>query len=226
MTVRRRGKLLVGPVDLTLGPAGLTIVLGPNGSGKTTLLRALHGLERLSAGTVSWQMPAPDCQTRQAFVFQRPVMMRRSVQDNLAYPLTLAGMPRKAARKMAAEWAARVGLGHVLDIPAPQLSGGERQKLALARALMRQPEMLFLDEPCAALDGPATREIETILSQALADGTRILMATHDIGQARRLATDILFMMGGQIIEQGPATAFFANPQTPQAKALINGDIVE
>ncbi|WP_296424876.1 ATP-binding cassette domain-containing protein [Yoonia sp.] len=224
--VKRRGKTLLGPVDLTVSQTGFTIVMGPNGAGKTTLLRALHGLERLSGGQVQWQIPLRDTLQRQAFVFQTPIMMRRSVRDNLAYPLILHGTPKAAAYALAADWAGRIGLGRALDQQAPQLSGGEKQKLALARALMRSPDILFLDEPCANLDGRAIREIEAILKSAQAGGTRILMATHDIGQARRLASDVVFLMHGKIIEMAAADAFFGAPKTPQAAALLNGDIVE
>jgi len=223
---RVRGKTLVGPVDLQIGETGLTIVMGPNGSGKTTLLRLMHGLQRVSGGRVEWAVPDGVARGRQAYVFQSPIMMRRKVVDNIAYPLILHGVPRRQARSTAAEWAARFGLGDALERPAPYLSGGEKQKLALARALIRQPEILFLDEPCANLDGRAIREIETILQQAQADGTRIVMATHDMGQARRLATDVVFMYGGMVHETALASAFFKQPATAEAHAFINGDIVE
>lgn len=224
--VKRKGKMLLGPVDIDVAQTGFTIVMGPNGSGKTTLLRALHGLERLSSGTIRWQVPLKDAQTRQAFVFQTPIMMRRSVRDNLAYPLLIHGVPKGDANQTAADWAARVGLQGALDLPAPQLSGGEKQKLALARALIREPEIVFLDEPCANLDGAAMREIERILKDAQSSGTRIIMSTHDVGQAKRLADDVVFLMHGRIIEHGPADQFFAGPSTPQATALLRGDIVE
>jgi tungstate transport system ATP-binding protein len=224
--VKRRGKTLLGPVDMTVAAQGFTIVMGPNGAGKTTLLRTLHGLERLSAGQIEWQVPLAAAQMRQAFVFQTPIMMRRSVRENIAYPLLVEGQSKSKAYARADEWAKRVGLGAALDQPAPQLSGGEKQKLALARALIRDPQIIFLDEPCANLDGRSMREIEAILKDAQSNGTRILMATHDIGQARRLADDIVFLMHGNIIETAPAKDFFAGPTTQQAKALLQGDIVE
>ncbi|MCK4712190.1 MAG: ATP-binding cassette domain-containing protein [Marinosulfonomonas sp.] len=223
---RIRGKTLVGPVDLVIGATGLTIVMGPNGSGKTTLLRLMHGLQRVSGGQVEWNVPDTVARARQAYVFQTPIMMRRYVVDSIAFPLTLHGMKKPEARELATEWAKRFGLGHALDRPAPVLSGGEKQKLALARALIRQPEILFLDEPCANLDGRATREIEMLLNEAQASGTRIVMATHDMGQARRLATDVVFMYGGKVHETGQAAAFFDGPKTAEATAFINGDIVE
>ncbi len=130
------------------------------------------------------------------------------------------------ARASASDWARRFGLGDALQRPAPVLSGGEKQKLALARALIRRPDILFLDEPCANLDGRATREIEALLQVARDAGTRIVMATHDMGQARRLASEVVFMYDGRVHETGPARRFFETPATAQAAAFINGDIVE
>ena len=165
VSVRRKRKTLLGPVNYTLDGAGLTAVIGPNGSGKTTLLRVMHGIERLSGGNANWAVSQPEARRRQAYVFQTPILLRRTVAGNLQYPLQLV----KAAdiENRVADWAARAGLVDKLDLPANRLSGGERQKLALARALITQPDVLFLDEPCANLDGHATHEIEAILSNAL-----------------------------------------------------------
>lgn len=225
-TVRRRGKVLVGPVDLTLSAQGTTIVIGPNGAGKTSFLRMLHGIARMSEGSVTWACAAIEARSRQAFVFQQPVMMRRSVLGNLAYPLRLKGVSRAQARGQAAQAAADVGLDQMLGRPAHFLSGGERQKLALARALITKPDVLFLDEPCSSLDGRATREIEAILMRAASAGTRLIMSTHDMGQARRLATEVLFLLNGKLHETGLATQFFTDPSTDAARAFLNGDIVE
>ncbi|MFQ5438379.1 MAG: ATP-binding cassette domain-containing protein [Paracoccaceae bacterium] len=225
-TAHMRGKKLVGPVDYCLEAEGLTIVIGPNGAGKTTLLRLMHGLQRCSGGQVRWAVPVADARHKQAFVFQAPIMMRRKVVDSLAYPLRLRGMARAEANRTAQSCAARFGLGELLDSWAPMLSGGEKQKLSLARALIIEPEVLFLDEPCANLDGRATREIETILQAAKAADARIVMSTQDIGQARRLADDVIYMHKGLVHEKGRAGAFFPAPETPEAKAFTNGDIVE
>ncbi len=222
-----RGKVLIGPIDLTIGREGFTIVMGPNGAGKTTLLRLMHGLQRLSAGALSWNLPQSEARNRQAYVFQAPIMMRRSVLDCIAYPLVLHGLNKVEAREQATALADNFGLGDLLLRPAPVLSGGEKQKLSLARALIRGPEILFLDEPCANLDGRATREIETILLRAQTRGTRIVMSTHNMGQARRLASDVVFMYGGKVHECADADSFFGNAQkTPEATAFVNGDIVE
>ena len=225
-TTRRRGRTLVGPVDLALDGAGTCVVLGPNGSGKTSLLRLLHGIARLSDGTIDWACGMAAARNAQGFVFQRPVMLRRSVLDNLAYPLRARGVAAGAARARAADWAGRVGLGALLERPAPVLSGGEQQKLAIARALVTEPALVFLDEPTAALDGRATREIEGILADAAATGTRLILSTHDMGQARRLASRIVFLLGGRVHETGPAASFFAAPASPEGRAFLNGDIVE
>ncbi|WP_424938994.1 ATP-binding cassette domain-containing protein [Aliiroseovarius sp. S253] len=224
--LRRAGKTLVGPVDLELQAKGVTIVIGPNGAGKTSLLRMMHGIARLGGGSIHWACPPEEARAHQAFVFQHPIMMRRSVLGNLAYPLRLAGHKRSEANEQAAQAAEQVGLGDMLDRPAPHLSGGERQKLALARALITRPELLFLDEPCASLDGRATREIEEILTRAAAAGTRLIMSTHDMGQARRLATEVLFLLNGNIHEHRAADVFFGGAPSAQAQAFLKGDIVE
>lgn len=223
--VTRKGKRILGPVSHKVAPQGVSVVIGPNGAGKTTLLRAMHGMERLSGGHIRWAIPEPQTRAKQAFVFQRPTMLRRSVLDNIAYPLVVSGMPRAEARARAAERAREVGLEDRLHMPAQYLSGGEGQKMALMRALIRDPEILFLDEPCANLDGPATRDIEAILTRARGAGTAIVMSTHSMGQARRLADHMVFLHHGQIIEHGPTEPFFTAPQTPEARAHIQGDLI-
>ncbi|WP_424941148.1 ATP-binding cassette domain-containing protein [Aliiroseovarius sp. S253] len=225
-TIRRKGKRLVGPIDLTLQGQGITIVIGPNGAGKTTLLRMMHGIARLSDGAITWGCDLNTARQAQSFVFQQPILMRRSVRDNIAYPLRLRGVARDQARAKASKVGQQVGLGAMLDRPATFLSGGERQKLAIARATITDPTLLFLDEPCASLDGRATREIEEILLQAAASGTRLIMSTHDMGQARRLADDVMFLLNGQIHEHASADQFFDHPKTPETRAFLNGDIVE
>ncbi len=225
VTVVRRGKTIIGPVDLTIAPGGLTVILGPNGAGKTTLLRTMHGVERASGGALRWHGPRGDADLRQSFVFQTPIVLRRSVVENIAYPLLIRGRAKAAARAAAADWAGRVGLAAALDRPAQVLSGGERQKMALARALITGPEIVFLDEPTANLDGRSMREIEAILVAARDRGTRLVLATHNLGQARRLGTEIVFLHNGLVHEAAGADSFFAGPATAEARAFLNGDIV-
>lgn len=225
LTIRRGGRTILGPVTARLEGDGISILMGPNGSGKTTLLRAMHGLEWPSSGKIRWAVDPEAARLRQAFVFQSPTILRRSVLDNIAYPLILRGTPRRTARDRAAEMAGRVGLGAVLSQPGLVLSGGEKQKLALARALILTPEVLFLDEPCANLDGRATRDIEQILRDARAQGTRIVMSTHDLGQARRLADDIWFLQSGRLAETTPKETFFTAPRSAEAQAYLRGDLL-
>jgi tungstate transport system ATP-binding protein len=224
-TVRKRGKLIIGPVDLTLGAEGVTILMGPNGAGKTTLLRLIHGLDRLRAGKAEWRIPEAEARKRQSFIFQRPILLRRSVLDNIAYPLRLRGYRPARARAEAEDWGARCGLAEMLDRPAHVLSGGEQQKLALARAMVTRPELLLLDEPTSHLDGRSTREFEQLLRETIATGTRVMMATHDMGQARRLATEVVFLYQGGVLEHMAADDFFAGAGDPKAQAFLKGDII-
>ncbi len=226
VAVRRRGKSILGPITTDMAGTGFTIILGPNGSGKTTFLKVLHGVERISDGALEWSIPETEARQAQAYVFQSPIMLRRSVAANLAYPLQLEKLGKPAIAKRVSEWAQRIGLSDALDRPATRLSGGEKQKLAIGRALIRQPKVLFLDEPCANLDGRATREIEALLLDANQRGTRIIMSTHNLGQAKRLATDVLFLLNGRIHERGDADVFFAKPSGEESAAFLKGDIVE
>ncbi len=223
--VRKRGTQIIGPLSMRLQGTGCSIVMGPNGSGKTTFLRLMHGLEKASEGRVKWQGRRSDVYKKQSFVFQTPVVMRRSVAENIAFPLTVRGVSWKRALQAADQWIEDVGLAQSAHKDALVLSGGEKQKLALARALITKPEILFLDEPSTNLDGASTHDIETLIKKAQAGGTRIVMATHDFGQARRLATEIFFMYHGKIHEHAINGDFFAGPKTEEAQAFIRGDIL-
>lgn len=224
------GRTLIHDLNARFEAGPRSIVLGPNGAGKSLLLRLCHGLLRPSRGRLSWHGQAArglDRQTRrrQAMVFQRPVLLRRSALANVAYPLILRGVARGEARARAAEALARAGLDSLASRPARVLSGGEQQRLALARAWVTEPEILFLDEPTASLDPAATRAVEELVLQIHQAGTKIVMTTHDLGQARRLAEEVLFLHQGRLIERGPAEAFFTAPRTPEAAAFIRGELV-
>ncbi|MCC3304427.1 ATP-binding cassette domain-containing protein [Sneathiella sp. HT1-7] len=223
--VRKGTKNIVGPLDLSFGATGCSILIGPNGAGKTTFLRLLHGLERPNSGTVKWAAKKSEIYNRQSFVFQSPVVLRRSGIENIAYPLFVRGVAKRAARAEATKWIDRIGLSDVGHYDAHVLSGGEKQKLAMARALITKPEVLFLDEPTANLDGASTLDVERLILSAREAGTRIIMATHDFGQAKRLADEILFMYRGKIHERAATDDFFGDPQTEEAQKFIRGDIL-
>ena len=209
---------IVRDLTLDLASGAPTVLLGPNGSGKSTLLRLAMGLVRPTSGRVTWgHREAPG--ERLAMVFQRPVMLRRSAAANVAYALPA----RDDAR--VTQLLAQVGLAPLADRPARKLSGGEQQRLALARALARDPEVLFLDEPTASLDPAATKAVEDIVRGVAAAGVKIVMATHDIGQARRLAGDVVFLARGRLTERADAARFFHAPATSEAGAFLRGDLV-
>jgi len=216
------GAALLRGIDLVLEAGPPSILIGPNGAGKSLLLRLLHGLLPPGVGQVAWQGRAAP---RAAMVFQRPVMLRRSVRANAAYPLALAGVPRAERAPRVAEALALVGLTELADRPARRLSGGEQQRLALARAAALRPEVLFLDEPCASLDPAATAAAERIIGDIARQGCKIVMATHDLGQARRLAGEVVFLHRGRVWEHSPAARFFDNPATPEAAAFLRGDLL-
>jgi tungstate transport system ATP-binding protein len=206
-------------LSLTLEPGLRTVVLGPNGAGKSVLLRTLHGLIAPTTGTVSWHRPV-----RQAMVFQRPVMLRRSALANVRYALAVSGMPEPERTKLASSALARVGLADIAYRPARVLSGGEQQRLALARAWALRPGILFLDEPTASLDPGATAEIERVISSIAAEGTRIVMTTHNLGQARRLADEIVFIHAGRVFERTAADRFFDQPASDEARLFLQGEL--
>jgi tungstate transport system ATP-binding protein len=212
-------------LNLTIARGAPTLIVGPNGSGKTSLLRLCMGLARPSAGSITWGGRADAGPLRRAIVFQRPVMLRRSVAGNIAYALAQGGVPRQMRAERAADLLERVGLADLSERAARRLSGGEQQRLALARALARNPEILLLDEPTANLDPAATRAVEEIVLTAAESGIKIVMASHDLGQVRRLAGDVIFLVRGTLCERKLVIDFLDNPSTPEAFAFLRGDLV-
>lgn len=218
------GKRLIKDISYRFVAGPRTIILGPNGAGKSLLLRLCHGLLETSGGSVDWQEKDTPGQ-HQAMVFQRPVMLRRSAAANIDYALSLKKIPLKERRERTAEVLERTGLDSLAHEPARVLSFGEQQKLALARAWALRPQVLFLDEPTASLDPSATHAIEEVI-QAIHDaGTRIIMTTHDLPQAQRLADEILFIHRGRLLESGPAASFFTSPTTELAQAFLRGELL-
>ena len=174
---------------------------------------------------MAWNAPEPPgAPRRQAMVFQRPVMLRRSALGNVTYALRLAGVPRAQREPRAIEALREVGLEALARTPARVLSGGEQQRLALARVWALHPEILFLDEPTANLDPGATHEIERIIGELHAAGTKIVMVTHNLGQARRLGDEILFIHDGRLVERAPADRFLKHPASPEAAQFLEGEL--
>lgn len=229
VVIGRGGRALLDHATMRLrSGAGLTVILGPNGAGKSLLIRALAGLVEVDTGRVTWSGIAPDRERARGigFVLQRPVMLTRSALDNLVFPLRVAGVDPASARKIAQGRLADQGLAHIAATPARRLSGGEQQRLALLRALVLEPEVLFLDEPAANLDPSSTSAIERQLRAAVAEGgAHVVLVTQDLAQARRLADEVVFVHKGKVLEQADAADFFCAPVTPQARAFISGELV-
>jgi tungstate transport system ATP-binding protein len=225
VSIRARGVTILDRVKLTLEAGPPTLLIGPNGSGKTTLLRVAMGLLTPSGGRVTWggrEHASPD---RRAILFQRPAMLRRSASGNIRYALAAADVPRAERASRVDALLTEVGLAGLAKRPARRLSGGEQQRLALARALALDPAVLFLDEPTASLDPAATKAIEDIVRTVTGRGVKVVMSTHDLGQAKRLAGDVIFLHRGRLIEQSSAEGFFDSPRSEEARKFIAGELL-
>lgn len=209
-------------VTMDLDVQGCTVIMGPNGAGKSLLLKLMHGLMTPTSGQIMWgAKPPSDVMSRQALVLQKPVLLRRSVAANIDFVLKARGKDIGLRDGLLEH----VGLLHKATQPARLLSGGEAQRLSLARALATEPEVLFLDEPTASLDPASVLAIERIVSDARSRGVRIVWVTHDIGQARRMADDVVFLQAGQVAEHSAAAAFFSEPRSQAARDYLDGRIV-
>jgi tungstate transport system ATP-binding protein len=215
---------IIRGVSATLDAGPRTIILGPNGAGKSVLLRLCHGLLKPTGGSIDWNSLADPPPRRQAMVFQRPIMLRRSALGNVTYALRLAGVPRRLLEEQALAALRAVGLESHARVAARVLSGGEQQRLALARVWALHPQVLFLDEPTANLDPASTHEIEKIILDLHAAGIKIVMVTHNLGQARRLGDEILFLHEGRLIERGPAESFLRRPHSVEAARFLEGEL--
>ena len=217
---------LLKDVTCTLDADDITIIVGPNGAGKSLLLRLCRGLLEPSAGAIEWSGAAGrNPQNYQAMVFQRPVLLRRSVQANIEFALALRKVPRRRRRALVEEALRRAGLNRFATTSARVLSFGEQQRLALARSWALRPQVLFLDEPTASLDPAATHVIEEVILAMKNEGTKIIMSTHDLGQARRLADEVMFIHRGRLMEKADAEEFFAGPKNDLAQAFLRGELL-
>lgn len=228
LSVHRDGRTLLYGVSVMLATGGgITVLIGPNGAGKSLLIRCLAGLVAPDEGTVTWNGSSPDPARRPriGFVLQRPVMLRRSSRDNILYALAVTGLTGSDAENIADSELQHAGLGAIAATNARHLSGGEQQRLALARALALKPDVLFLDEPAANLDPASTAAIEARLQDVVAAGVHAILVTQDLKQARRLATSIIMMHNGRILEHTPAPDFFAKPRSATAQKFLDGALL-
>ena len=218
------GKRLIDRIDADFRPHRRTVIMGANGTGKSLFLRLLHGLIRPTEGEVLWHGRPLDREGRrgQAMVFQRPVMLRRSVLANLRFALAVRGVGGADRAAREAEAIDRARLADLANRPARVLSGGEQQRLAIARALISAPQVLFLDEPAASLDPASTHAIEQQIGEAHASGVTVVLVTHDIGQARRLGDDLIFLHAGRVVEAGPVPDVLDTPRSEAARAWLDG----
>jgi len=226
------GLSLIENLSLTLEAGGPTFLIGPNGAGKSLLLRICHGLVKPTKGRILWgdgkdltDTTRRQYRRRQAMVFQRPILMRRSVAANVEFALKLRGMSQANRKQRVAQALEVAHLQHLAQRPAMVLSGGEQQRLALARAWSVDPEIMLLDEPRANLDPSSTKALETVIEDISRAGTKILMATQDLGQARRLAAEVLLIHKGNLVERASASDFFAAPRSPEGRAFLEGDLL-
>ncbi len=226
VTYAANGRNILCQVSLEIETGPRTVILGPNGAGKSVLLRICHGLITPREGSVCWHGSAiVNGGVRQAMVFQRPVMLRRSAHANIRYALRLNGTSKRKLNHLADEALARTGLSEVARTPAHHLSIGEQQRLALARAWVLKPEVLFLDEPTASLDPASTRAVEDIVRAIDRSGTKIIMTSHDLAQARRIAHEVIFLHKGKVIEDTSAAMFFESPDSPEAQGFLAGELL-
>jgi tungstate transport system ATP-binding protein len=220
VSVRLGNVTALREVDLAIAKGRRIVVLGANGAGKSVLLRTLHGLLVPAGGEIVTSVD----RAHQGMVFQRPVLLRRSVRANVEYALAVRGVGRRERAARARDAIGRVWLAHLAERQARVLSGGEQQRVALARAWALEPALLFLDEPTASLDPAAASEIERVVGEIHASGTTVVMATHNLGLARRFADEIVLLHAGRVAEVAPADRFFAAPASREAALFLEGEL--
>jgi len=221
------GRKIINDVSCWIGSSGRTVILGPNGAGKSVMLRLCHGLLKPAAGEIRWgDLPVAQAREQQAMAAQHPVLLRRTVTGNLMHVLRVKGVPRGERQALVDAALQQAGLADLGARAARTLSGGQQQRLAIARAFVLRPAVLLLDEPTANLDPAAVRGVEELIGAIGAAGTKILMTTHDIAQARRLAADVMFLNDGRLLEHAPAAEFFAAPKHPAAARFLAGELLD
>lgn len=222
LVYRVRGRTVIDHLNATIATPRVTALIGPNGAGKSVTLRLIDGLLSLDAGMI--RIGPGSTSVRRAFVFQRPAMVRASAAYNVALGLTSHGLPHRERHDRIRAALARAGLLDRARDPATKLSGGEQQRLALARVLATEPQLLLLDEPTANLDPTATEAIEDLIAEAARSGTKVLLVSHNLGQVKRLAEDVIVLTGGRVVEHGPAQQVIAAPRSAEARTYIKGEL--
>jgi tungstate transport system ATP-binding protein len=219
-SVRYGSRLALADVDLAVGRSEFVGVVGPNGAGKTTLLRALHGLVPLAAGA-----RATEGRPRIAMLFQRPFLVRMSVLGNLVLALWLARVPRRERRDRALQALAHVGLVADMHRPALELSFGQQQRAAFARALALQPDVLLLDEPTVSLDPGGAHDVEALIAGIAERGVTVVMISHNLAQVRRLARRVVHLEHGRVQADLDTRRFFEGPLPPSAARFLQSETV-
>lgn len=223
VSFRASGRPVIDGLSAAIPKRGVTAIVGPNGAGKSVTLRLIDGLLRPDSGAIRFPGSDP-ARVRRAFVFQRPALLRADLAANVALALAPLRLPRAEARDRVEAALDRVGLAHRAREAARKLSGGEQQRLALARALAVRPHLLLLDEPTASLDPAATEAVERIVAGIAAEGTKVVLVSHHLGQVARLAEDVAVLAHGRVVEHGPVRSVLENPQSPEARAYIAGEV--
>ena len=222
-----QGNPLLNIDYLKMDKPGITVVLGPNGAGKSLLLKLIQGIEKPTFGQIRLNgMPASDKGGHQSMVLQTPTFLRLSVYQNIAVCLRRDNFfLSKDQKNEVLAMLEKVGLVDKMKLPARLLSGGEKQKLSLARALISKPKILLVDEPTSTIDPSTTFFIEDIIKAKAENDTKIIFVTHDIHQALRLARYAIMIYNGKVVEEGDVERFFKTPTSPHTRDYLAGKLL-
>ncbi len=218
LEIIRDGRTILQSGDLQVPLVGITALIGPNGAGKTTLLRLIHGLIEPSRG----QCERPFTPDESALVFHYTPMLKATVREHLTL---LRDTHRSISDQAIDEALQSVGIAHLANTPAQRLSAGERQKLCFARARLQNPKLVLLDEPTANLDPNASDDVEQMIAKLASDGKAVLFASHNMAQVQRLASNLIFMQDGKILEIAHPDAFFKNPQSKEGSQFLAREFI-
>ena len=222
VSIDSRSRAIICSVSCRLAATGISVIMGENGAGKSMLLKTIAGLVQPTSGHVQLH---PSIAGRTAMVFQRPVLLRRSVRANLNHALGIAGFRRRQRRIKILTLLDICGLTAFADWPARKLSGGQQQRLQMARAMASDPKLLLMDEPTANLDPRSSLALEELIRVTSSSGVKIVLVTHNLGQARRLADEALFLNQGRLVERGGAPGLFASPKSAEFRAYMEGRLL-